>query len=246
MIDRLVEVQRDGGRAVLFTVVEGEHPSAKLLVVENGETMGDAPAELAARAGELIRSGRSRTLELDGMTVFGEVYGPPPRLLVYGAVDTAEALCRAAKLLGWTTIVADARTKFATLERIPSADELIVAWPEEAFAHVAPDHATAIVVLTHDDKFDLPALELALAGDAFYIGLIGGRRNQERKRERLREAGYGEDALERISGPCGLDLGADSVPETALSILAEALAVRNGRAGSPLKETKQRIHVEAQ
>ena len=116
-----------------------------------------------------------------------------------------------------------------------SADELIVAWPEEAFAQVAPDHATAIVILTHDDKFDLPALELALATDAFYIGLIGGRRNQERKRERLREAGVAEEAIERISGPSGLDLGADSVPETALSILAEALAVRNGRAGGRLR-----------
>ena len=117
---------------------------------------------------------------------------------------------------------------------MPSADELIVAWPEEAFAQVAPDHATAIVILTHDDKFDLPALELALATDAFYVGLIGGRRNQERKRERLREAGVAEEAIERISGPCGLDIGADSVPETALSILAEAMAARNGRAGGPL------------
>ena len=114
---------------------------------------------------------------------------------------------------------------------MPSADELIVAWPEEAFAQVGPDHATAIVILTHDDKFDLPALELALATDAFYVGLIGGRRNQERKRERLREAGVAEEAIERISGPCGLDIGADSVPETALSILAEAMAARNGRAG---------------
>ena len=125
---------------------------------------------------------------------------------------------------------------------MPSADELIVAWPEEAFAQVAPDHATAIVILTHDDKFDLPALELALATDAFYVGLIGGRRNQERKRERLRENGVGEEAIERISGPCGLDIGADSVPETALSILAEAMAARNGRAGGPLASSTQRIH----
>jgi xanthine dehydrogenase accessory factor len=100
-------------------------------------------------------------------------------------------------------------------------------------------------VLTHDDKFDLPALELALASDAFYIGLIGGRRNQEKKRERLREAGVADEVLERISGPCGLDIGADSVPETALSILAEALALRNGRAGGRLSESQQRIHVEA-
>ena len=242
MIERLLQLQRDGGRAVLFTVVEGDAVGSKLLVVEDGETMGDGPAELAEHADELIRGARNRTLGLPGHTVFCEVYGPPPRLLVYGAVDTAEALSAAAKLLGWRTIVADARPKFATRERIPSADELIESWPEQAFAQVQPDHATAIVVLTHDDKFDLPALELALASDAFYIGLIGGRRNQEKKRERLRENGVGEEAIERISGPCGLDLGADSVPETALSILAEAVAARNGREGGPLSSSTQRIH----
>ena len=246
MIERLLRLQREGGRAAVFTVIEGDDLGSKLLVVEGGETAGDGPAELAEHADELIRGARNRTLELEGRKVFAEVYGPPPRLLVYGAVDTADALSAAAKLLGWTTIVADARPKFATRERIPSADELIVAWPAETFAQVQPDHATAIVVLTHDDKFDLPALELALASDAFYVGLIGGRRNQEKKRKRLREAGLDEEALERISGPCGLDLGADSVPETALSILAEALAARNGRAGGPLSASKQRIHVEAE
>lgn len=245
MIQRLLQLQREGGRGVVLTVIEGEGLGSKLLVLEGGETVGDGPPELAEHAEGLIRGARNRTLELPGSKVFAEVYGPPPRLFVYGAVDTAEALAAAAKLLGWTTIVADARAKFATRERMPSADELIVAWPEEAFAQVAPDHATAIVVLTHDDKFDLPALELALAGDAFYIGLIGGRRNQEKKRERLRKAGIADEALERISGPCGLDLGSDSVPETALSILAEALAVRNGRGGGPLSQSKQRIHAEA-
>ncbi len=109
---------------------------------------------------------------------------------------------------------------------------------------MAPDHATAVVVLTHDDKFDVPALKAALESDAFYIGALGSRRNQERRRERLLEAGVDEDALERISGPCGLDIGAESQPETALSILAEALAVRMGRDGGKLKESKKRIHAE--
>ena len=174
--------------------------------------------------------------------MFAEVYAPPPRLLVYGAVDTAEALCKAAALLGWRTIVADARQKFATRERIPSADELIVAWPEEALAQVAPDHATAVVVLTHDDKFDIPALKAALATDAFYVGALGSRRNQERRRERLLEEGLTEDAIDRIAGPCGLDIGADSQPETALSMLGEIVAVRMGRDGGRLKTAKQRIH----
>jgi xanthine dehydrogenase accessory factor len=246
VIDRLLELQRDAGRAVLFTVIEGEGLGTKLLVVEGGETTGSGPPELAEHADELLRGGRNRMLELATQKVFCEVYGPPPRLFVYGAVDTAESLSAAAKLLGWTTVVADARAAFATRERIPSADKLIVAWPEEAFTQVAPDHATAIVVLTHDDKFDLPVLELALASEAFYIGLIGGRRNQERRRERLREAGVGEEALERIAGPSGLDLGADSTPEVALSILAEALAVRNGRGGGPLRRSAHRIHVEVE
>jgi xanthine dehydrogenase accessory factor len=245
VIERLLALQRDGGRGVVLTVVEGEGLGTKLLVVEGGETIGDGPAELGGHADELIRGARNRMLELEGRKVFAEVYGPPPRLLVYGAVDTAESLAAAANLLGWTTIVADGRAKFATRERIPSADELIVAWPEETFAQVAPDHATAIVILTHDDKFDLPALELALGSDAFYVGLIGGRRNQEKKRERLRELGVDETAIERISGPCGLDIGADATPEVALSILAEAMAARNGRSGGPLKQSAQRIHVEA-
>ena len=176
--------------------------------------------------------------------MFAEWYGPPPRLLVYGAVDTAESLCRGAKLLGWTAIVADARATFLTPERIPSADLLIPKWPEEAIAEMAPDHQTAIVVLTHDDKFDEPALIGALETEAFYIGALGSRRNQERRRERLLEAGVAEEALERIQGPCGLDIGADTQEETALSILGEILAVRAGRGGGPLRSAKQRIHVE--
>jgi xanthine dehydrogenase accessory factor len=246
IVERLLALAESDERAVLFTVLDGQAAGAKLLVLESGETIGDAPPELAARTGELLRRGRNRLLELDGRRVFCEVYGPPPRLLVYGAVDTAESLCRAAKLLGWTTIVADARAKFATAERIPSADRLIVEWPEEAFAEVEPDHATAVVVLTHDDKFDVPALKAALESEAFYIGALGSRRNQERRRERLLEAGIDEDALERISGPCGLDIGADSNEETAVSILAEALAARAGREGGPLRTAKQRIHVEVE
>jgi xanthine dehydrogenase accessory factor len=244
LLTRLVELEERGERAILFTVVEGEPLGAKLLVPEEGEPSGDGPPELAQHADELLRGGRNRTLDLDGMRVFCEWYGPPPRLLVYGAVDTGEALCRAARLLGWTTIVADARAKFATRERIPSADELIVAWPEETLERVQPDHQTAIVVLTHDDKFDEPALKGALQTEAFYIGALGSRRNQERRRERLLEAGLAEHDLDRIVGPCGLDIGADSQEETALSILAEILAVRARREGGPLRKAKQRIHVE--
>ena len=244
LVERLASLAESGGRGVLFTVVAGDGLGTKLLVVEGGETAGDGPGDLVEYADEVQRGGRNRLLELESRTAFAEVYGPPPRLFVYGAVDTAEALCRGAKLLGWTAIVADARTAFATEQRIPSADLLIVAWPDEALARVAPDHQTAFVVLTHDDKFDEPALKGALETDAFYIGALGSRRNQVRRRERLLEAGVDEASVERISGPCGLDIGADTQSETALSILAEILAVRAHREGGPLKTAKKRIHAE--
>ena len=242
---RLLEAIEREERVVLFTVVEGDPLGAHVLVLEGGERHGEGvPEEVVAQADQLIREHRNRTIEAGERKEFADVYGPPPRLLVYGAVDTAEALCAAARLLGWRTIVADARAKFATRERIPSADELIVAWPDETLAQVVPDHATAIVVLTHDDKFDVPLLQGALATEAFYVGALGSRRNQERRRERLLEAGLADDDIERIAGPCGLDVGAESQPETALSILAEMVAVRNSREGGRLQTSKQRIHAE--
>jgi xanthine dehydrogenase accessory factor len=247
LVERLAQLRESEERGVLFTVVEGNGVGSKLLVLESGDRIGEAPEEAAAQFDELLRRGRNQLLTLeDGTKVFVEWYGPPPRLFIYGAVDTAEAMCRSAKLLGWHTIVADARAKFATRERMPSADELIVAWPDEAMEQIKPDHQTAIVVLTHDDKFDEPALIRALATEAFYIGALGSRRNQERRRERLLEAGVDEAELDRIMGPCGLDIGADTQEETALSILAEALAVRARREGGFLKQAKQRIHVEVE
>jgi xanthine dehydrogenase accessory factor len=247
LIHRLAELRESEERGILFTAVEGATAGTKVLVLESGGRVGDGLDEAVAQFDELIRRGRNTLLTLDdGSKVFVEWYGPPPRLFVYGAVDTAEAMCRGAKLLGWHAIVADARAKFATRERIPSADELIVEWPQEALAQVRPDHQTAIVVLTHDDKFDEPALIGALQTEAFYIGALGSRRNQERRRERLLEAGVAEEALDRIMGPCGLDIGADTQEETALSILAEMLAVRGQREGRFLKDAKKRIHVEVE
>jgi xanthine dehydrogenase accessory factor len=240
LVDRLRRVIEDERRAVLFTVVEGQGIGQRWLAVEGEGT--DAPADLAAEVGDLLRSGRSTVLEHEGRKVFAEVIEPPPRLVVIGAVDTAEALSAAAKQLGWRTIVVDARAKFATPTRIPSADELIVGWPDEALERIRPDYATAVVVLTHEDRFDVPALQRALETEAFYIGALGSRRNQERRRERLLEAGVDEHELERISGPSGLDIGAESPAETAVSILGEILARRAGRAGGPLQTATGRIH----
>jgi xanthine dehydrogenase accessory factor len=227
-IDVFVEPDRSDQSDVVLTVVAGE---------DVGQKLNDPELEQAAR-----RRGRSHVFEHEGRTIFADVSVPPPRLFVYGAIDTAEALCAAAKLLGWRTIVADARPRFATAERIASADELLVLWPDEALAHVVPDAATAVVVLTHDDKFDLPLVHGALATEAFYLGWLGSRRNQERRRGLLLEEGVTDEDLERVSGPAGLDLGAASPEEMAVSILGEILAVRSGRSGGLLRETSTRIH----
>jgi xanthine dehydrogenase accessory factor len=185
--------------------------------------------------------GPSRVLELDGELVFAEVPKTPMRLLVVGATDTAEELCRAAKALGWRTEVVDPRPGLVTRERLPSPDELRVAWPDEL--EVSGD--TAVVVLTHEERLDVPALTTALASDAFYVGAIGSRRTQAKRRERLLEAGLSEEQLERLAGPAGLDLGADTPAETAVSILGEILAVRTGRSGGRLAERSGPIHATA-
>ena len=231
LLDELADIARNERRAVVFVDLDD---GSQRLVPDGDDDVAD----------ELIRSGHSRVVELHGRRVFADVFGPPPRLFVYGAVDTADALCGAANAIGWRTIVADARARFATKERLPNADEIVVAWPEDALANVAPDHTTAIVVLTHDDKFDLPLLTGALSTEAYYIGALGSRRNQERRRERLLEAGVDEAELERISGPAGLDIGAHTPAETAVSMLAEIMAVRAGREGGRLKGSSGRIHAE--
>ena len=231
LLDELAEVARNERRAVFFVDLED---GSQRLVLDGDNDVAD----------ELIRSGHSKVVELHGRRLFADVFGPPPRLLLYGAVDTADALCAAARAIGWRTIVADARGRFATRERLPHADEILVAWPEEALAQVRPDHTTAILVLTHDDKFDLPLLTGALATEAYYVGALGSRRNQERRRERLLEAGIDEGELERISGPAGLDIGAHTPAETAVSMLAEIMAVRAGRDGGRLKDSSGRIHAE--
>jgi xanthine dehydrogenase accessory factor len=219
---------------------ESSEPAVALTVLE-----GERAGERSLASPDAVEPGPSRVLELGGETVFAEVLGPPPRLLVVGAIDTAEELCRAAKSLGWRTAVADPRPALATRERLPSPDELVVAWPDEALERLAPDRDTAVVVLTHEERLDVPALTAALPSEAFYVGAIGSRRTQEKRRERLLEAGLGEEEIDRLAGPAGLDLGAHTPAETAVSILAEVLAVRGGRSGGRLVERSGPIHSTA-
>ncbi len=225
---RLLEVLERGERATHVLAIRGDRVGEQALLVEGGEGIGDP---------ELAR--------LPDDELFVQHFGPPPRLIVVGAVDTAEALCATAKLIGWRAIVVDARAKFATPDRLPSADEIVLDWPEEAFAQLVLDRDDAVVVLTHDERFDLPALHASLTSDAFYVGALGSRRTQAKRIEQLREAGVSEQALERMAGPCGLDIGADSPAETALSIMVEIMAVRAGRGGGSLRESKGAIHASA-
>jgi xanthine dehydrogenase accessory factor len=227
-VQRLEQELPPEGNGAVLTALEGARAGEQWLV-EDGA----------------IEPGPSRVLELEGEKVFAEVVGPPPMLVVVGATDTGEELCRAAGALGWRTAVVDPRPGLVTRERLPSPDELVVAWPDEGLERLDLNGDTAVVVLTHEERLDVPALTAALDGDAFYVGAIGSRRTQERRRERLLDAGVSEESLERLAGPAGLDLGAESPAETAVSILAEILAVRAGRAGGRLVERSGPIHTTA-
>jgi xanthine dehydrogenase accessory factor len=241
---RFEEVARSGGRAAEVTVLEGARPGAKLLVEADGARQGSLGApelddEAARVAGEQLWEEASE--RRDGL--FIDVIGPAPRLIVFGAVDIAASLCTLARAAGWRPYVVDPRARFATQERFPDAEEVIAAWPEEAVARIGGiDPATSIVVLTHDPKLDDAALVLALSSPARFIGAMGSRRAQAKRRERLLELGLGDSELERISAPVGLDLGGITREETALSILAEIVAARHGRDGGRLAERKGRIH----
>jgi xanthine dehydrogenase accessory factor len=245
------QVALDGGRAALVTVVRTESDAAlgrKLLVLADGATsgsLGDDTLDAQARADaeELIWIERSELREHDGLTLFVDVTGPPPRLVMFGAVDFAAALCRVARAAGWRPFVIDPRSRFATRERFPEAEAVVAEWPEEALAKIGGiDKATYLAVLTHDPKLDDAALLAALDSDAPYIGAMGSRRAQARRRERLVAAGVTDAQLERIAAPIGLDLGGTSAEETAVSIMAELIAVRNGREGGRLSASRGRIH----
>jgi xanthine dehydrogenase accessory factor len=179
---------------------------------------------------------------LDELAVFVHSFAPAPRLLVFGAIDFAAAVARVGKFLGYHVTVCDARPVFATAKRFPEADEVIVKWPHRFLADLEVDERTAICVLTHDPKFDVPLLEAALRTPAGYIGAMGSRRTHDDRLGRLREAGLTEAELGRLRSPIGLDLGARTPEETAVSIAAELIQLRWGGSGRPLTATTGRIH----
>ncbi len=179
---------------------------------------------------------------LDDLSVFVQSFAPPPRMLVFGAIDFAAAVARAGKFLGYRVTVCDARPIFATHARFPDADEVIVDWPHRYLATTKIDQRTVICVLTHDPKFDVPLLEVALRTPAGYIGAMGSRRTHDDRLARLREVGLTEDELARLRSPIGLDLGSRTPEETAVSVAAELIQLRWGGSGQPLTATSGRIH----
>jgi xanthine dehydrogenase accessory factor len=178
----------------------------------------------------------------DEVTVFVEAYAPPPRMLVFGAIDFATAVARIGSFLGYRVTVCDARAVFATARRFPDADEVVVEWPHRYLARQTVDARTVICVLTHDPKFDVPLLEVALRTPAWYVGAMGSRNTHEDRLARLREAGVTDTELARLRSPIGLDLGARTPEETAVAVAAEIVAGRWGGTGVPLGETEGAIH----
>lgn len=234
----VLEAARGNGGEVVVSIVTGPGMGGSVRVLENGRVEGKFPVNLpmdavrdAALAALRKETSMSQALEsADGpITLFLEVFPRRPRLVIFGGVQIAVALVPLAKALGYHTIVADGREAFLDRQRFPEADELILAWPEEAFARIGLDSACYVCVLSHDPKFDEPALAVALRSPATYVGAIGSRKTQVARRERLRESGLTESQVERLHGPIGLDLGGRHPAETALAILAQMTAVRYGR-----------------
>jgi xanthine dehydrogenase accessory factor len=223
---------------------DGEAPSSPVIVTATGIAEGSlgspaADVALEAAARDALLRGTSRTVEIEGRSVFVEAFPVKPRLVVVGAVEVARSLVRLARELGYETVVIDGRASFATPERFPpeTVDRLIVGWPDEVADEIGLGPDDAVAVLTHDVKFDEPAIVEALRRGCRYVGAVGSRKTQGDRRERLRGAGVTDEELARLRGPVGLDLGGRAPAETALAIMAEVVAERYGGSGRPMVET---------
>jgi xanthine dehydrogenase accessory factor len=220
---------------------QGSSPAPVLMAGEDGRldgSLGDQAldAELALLAADSLARGISRTVYVGGRGLFIETFPVRPRLVVVGAGQVAVPLVAIAHTLGYETVVVDARPAFAARERFPDADRIVVGWPDEVADEISLNHNDAVAVLSHDPRFDDPAVLTAAARGCRYVGVIGSRRTQRERRLRLASAGLGPEALTRLRGPIGLDLGGRSPAETALAIMAEIVAVRFGGTGLPMIE----------
>ncbi|MFD7032022.1 XdhC family protein [Streptomyces sp. NPDC059917] len=261
VFEAALAVAARGGAAAVARIAEGpaELLGRPLLVHADGAyegTLGGHPgldATAAAEARAMLDGGRTGAVEIGAegarcgrpVRLLVESSVPPPRMIVFGAIDFAAALVRVGKFLGYEVTVCDARPVFATKNRFPEADEIVVDWPHRYLADTSVDARTVLCVLTHDAKFDVPLLELALRLPVAYVGAMGSRRTHEDRNARLREVGVTELELARLRSPIGLDLGARSPEETALSIAAEIVASRRGGSGRSLTGAHTPIHHDA-
>jgi xanthine dehydrogenase accessory factor len=243
--ERLKGHAESGGRGAMLTRLDGDGHGAKMLVLDSGlreGSLGDAALDAASvgAAEAAIKAGKSATLTVEGARVFAEVFVPASILLVVGAGHVAMPMVTLARVLGFKTVVVDGRPRFATRERFPDVDDLKIGIPSELIRSVPLVASTALVLVAHDYKYDLPVLRHALETPVGYIGLLGSSRRGKAILDLLREEGVGEEALNRVHVPIGLDLGAQSAPEIALAVLAEVLAVQRGATGLPISEKVRR------
>jgi xanthine dehydrogenase accessory factor len=204
----------------------------------------DAQGELSAGTTGIRHYGPEGEAGLDTVAVFIESFAPPPQMVIFGAVDFTAALARIAKVLGYRVTVCDARPVFATKQRFPWADQVVVDWPNRLLEKIGPELTgrDAICVLTHDPKFDIPAITSALLTDVGYLGAMGSRRTTSERNQRLRDVGVTDEQLAAIHAPIGIDLGGRTPEETAISICAEIIATRSGRTVASLRDTAGDIH----
>jgi xanthine dehydrogenase accessory factor len=257
LYETLRDALREQQPIALATVVAGANIGAKLLVRPGVAPIGslgnedidrvvarDALGELEAGITSTRHYGEHGEAREEAVTVFIESFVLPPRMIIFGAVDFTAALTRIAKVLGYRVTVCDARAVFATVQRFPMADEVVNDWPDRHLAKVGDDLGPrdAVCVLTHDHKFDVPAIAAAVKTGVGYIGAMGSRRTHDGRLERLREAGLTDAEIERVMSPIGLDLGARTPEETAVAICAEIIAHRTGRRAASLRNTAGPIH----
>jgi len=248
---------RDERPIALATVIEGSASGAKLLIGPDSDPLGslgdpeldrvvqrDALAELESGVTGVRHYGSHGEQRESDLTVFIESFAPPPQMVIFGAVDFSASLASVAKVIGYKVIVCDAREVFATPKRFPMADRVIVAWPDAVFDELGErlGPRDAVCILTHDTKFDVPAVVRSLASDVGYIGVMGSRRTHSKRVERLLEAGVEEKDLGRLMAPIGLDIGSRTPEETAVAICAEIIAVRSGVAVPSLRDGDGPIH----
>jgi xanthine dehydrogenase accessory factor len=247
--DRVHELTNERIPLATVTIVRGAGLGGKVIVTGDSAegSLGDAAldASVQAAARDALERGKSGIVAVaDGVDAFVEVIPVPPQLVIFGAVHVAQALIPIAKSVGFDVVVVDARQQLATPERFPEVEQVMVAWPDEALGQLKITNTTAIAILTHDPKFDEPAILGSLATKAMYIGAVGSRKTNADRQQRLRDSGVSEDQIARVHGPIGLDIGGRSPEEMAISIIAEIIAVRNGRTGQALRETSGDIRAE--